>query len=126
MTLLYDGHRLLFAKRVLPVSSELTLRFPFDGTLLVGGTHRLSTEKGRLSLPLFRLREGRNTLLFRAEGRTIPVEALVREGDVLRPAGFPLEETAVALLSRLTQLEAQVAALQEQEAGRADPPSPFS
>ena len=126
MTLLFNGRRLLFAERALPVGADVTLHFPFDGALLINGTHRLSTEKGTLRLPLHHLTEGRNTLLFKRERHALPVEGLTREGSVLRPAGFPLEETALALLSRLSALEAKVAALREQEAKRADPPSLFS
>ena len=126
MKLLCDGTRLLFSERSLPVKPNLTLLFPFDGTLSVGGAHLISTEKRALSLPLSHLKEGHNVLLFRAEGRAFPVEGLIREGNTLRPAGFPSEETMLRLLSRLSLLEAKVTLLEEQEAKRADPPSLFS
>ena len=126
MKLLFDGKRLLFAERAIPVSRDLTLLFPFEGTLLVNGTHRVVTEKGAIRLPLYRLTQGRNALLFRKEHRTIPVEGLIREGDDLHPSGFPLEETVRSLLSRLSCLEAQVAALQEKEAARTEAPTLFT
>ena len=126
MRLLFDGRRLLFADRALPSASNLTLLFPFDGTLLVGGHHRIATEKQALSLPLHLLCEGKNHLLFRKDGQVLPVEGLVREGNALRPTGFPLEETALALLTRIGDLEAQLSVLKEKEAKRADAPSLFS
>ena len=126
MRLLFDGRRLLFADRALPSAPKLTLLFPFDGTLSVGGRHRIPTEKQRLCLPLHLLDEGKNRLLFRKDGQVLPVEGLVREGNTLRPTGFPLEETALALLARLEELESQLSDLKEQEARRADPSSLFS
>ena len=62
----------------------------------------------------------------RKDGQVLPVEGLVREGNALRPTGFPLEETALALLTRIGDLEAQLSVLKEKEAKRADAPSLFS
>ena len=126
MKLLFDGKSLLFSRREIPVRTSLTLSFPFEGVLQINGSHRMATENGMVQVPLAHLAEGKNVLLFRKERCVLPVEGLLREGDLLRPSGFPLHETVASLLDRLSSLETEIAELKQKEAARTASPSLFS
>lgn len=126
MTLLFDGDRLLFAERRGCLCRTLSLYLPFDGVLTLNGTAHFASIDKVIRIPMRRFSEGSNTLIFKRDRRTYSVEGLFRAGEALRPTGFPCEDTAVALLSRLEALEGLVAELSDRLAEERRSPSLFS
>ena len=126
MTLLFDGSRLLFEERRGCLCSTLSLRLPFDGLLRLNGISLFASKDKLIRIPMRHFKEGNNEMSFQKGRHLYPVEGLVRSGEALRPKGFPCEDTAVALLSRIETLEGLLAETVERLSALESPPSLFT